>query len=382
MVSWTRNRVVNFGEGFALPYVRLLVELDGQPYDQALYFKYLADAGVVNDVPQTGSQADIQGRRSTRWDSYLGKIREFGLGFAVDEIRKGGQTRKSIWKASEVAKDLASGRLNFRQFMALQLTRFQLPRPSMPLQAAARAEIEQGVQIRPLKLILQTLTGLEDRNERVYLSREEILRHLTNVTRHDDAAGVIDVIVAARNALPADDAPEPPQGPDYLDIWLNELSASGYINQLRPGAESGLPSHIVVRGLPRVEEAKLLDSLVPIQEYGTDEETINNYFDFFGSSPSYEQRQVLMMDPRVAEFQVPAEAQYSAAEGTLTGPFDTVGALPQGSLVVLVGDALDQRTKSTVFKVSQTEPNPSAVDMTISLAPALLRVDGQPIVSG
>ena len=268
MVSWTRSRVVNFGEGFALPYVELLVELDGQPYDQALYFKHLADAGVVSDVDQTGSEAEIQELRAKRWDSYLGKIREFGLGFAVDEIRKGGQTRKSIWKASNVAKDLASGRLNFRQFMALQLTRFQLPRPSMPLQPAARAEIEQGVQIRPLKLILQTLKGLEDRNERVYVSRDEILRHLTNVTRHDDADGVVDAIVAARKAPPADDGTGPLPGQVYLDIWLNELSASGYINQLRPSAESGLPSHIVVRGLPRSDEAELLDELVPIQEYG------------------------------------------------------------------------------------------------------------------
>ena len=382
MVRWTRNRVVNFGEGFALPYVKLLVELDGQPYDQALYFKYLADAGIVDDVPEAASEAETNVRRGKRWDSYLGKIREFGLGFAVDEIRKGGRTRRSIWKASNVAKDLASGRLDFRQFMALQLTRFQLPRPSMPLQGPARTEIEQGVRVRPLKLILQTLKGLEDRNARVYLSRDEILRHLTNVTGHADAADAADAIIAARFNPAADDGNGPPPGQDYLDIWLNELSATGYMNQLRPGDESGLPSHIVVRGLPRFEEAGLLDELIRIQEYGTDEETINAYYDFLGSSPSYEQRQVLMMDARVVELEVPTEAQYSVAEGTLTGRFDIVGALQQGSLVVLVGGPLDQRTRSMVFQVSRTGPNPTEQEMTIFLEPTFLRVDGQPIESG
>ena len=130
MVNWTRSRVVNFTAEFALPYVRLLVKLDGQPYEQAQYFKYLADAGIVNDVDQERSKAEIFKLRGKRWDSYLGKIREFGLGFVVDETRKGGRTTQgTFWRASNVAKDLASGRLNFRQFMALQLTRFQLPRP-------------------------------------------------------------------------------------------------------------------------------------------------------------------------------------------------------------------------------------------------------------
>ena len=157
MVNWTRSRVVNFTAEFALPYVGLLVDLDGQPYVQAQFYKHLADVGIVSDVDQEKSEAEIVALRAKRWDSYLGKIREFGLGFAVDETRKGGQTKRSFWKASDVAKDLAHGRLNFRQFMALQLTRFQLPRPSMPLQPGPRKEIEQGVKVRPLKLILQTL---------------------------------------------------------------------------------------------------------------------------------------------------------------------------------------------------------------------------------
>ena len=381
MVNWTRSRVVNFTAEFALPYVRLLVELDGQPYEQAKYFKYLADAGIVNDVDQERSEAAVLELRSKRWDSYLGKIREFGLGFAVDEIRKGGQTKRSFWRASSVAKDLASGRLNFRQFMALQLTRFQLPRPSMPLQPAARAEIEHGVKARPLKLILQTLDQLERRNARVYLSRDEILRHLTSVENHDDVGQVAEAIIHARTNSKDATNDGPLQDQPYLDIWLNEFSATGYIEQLRPGKESGLPSHIVVRGLSRLEEARLLDVVIPMQEYDTEEETINAYYDFLCSSPSNEEREILMMDTKVVELEIPTEAQYSVEEGTLTGLFDTVGSLQIGSLVVLTGEGFDYQGKSTVFKVSQTDPDPSSQDTTIFLKPVFRRVDGRPIVS-
>ena len=382
MVNWTRSRVVNFTAGFALPYVGLLVDLDGQPYEQAQYFKHLVDAGIVNDVDQEKSEAEIFELRGKRWDSYLGKIREFGLGFAVDETRKGGQTKRSFWKASNVAKDLANGRLNFRQFMALQLTRFQLPRPSMPLQPAARTEIQQGVKVRPLKLILQTLDQLEEGNARVYLSREEILRHLTGVENHDDVGEVAEAIIYARSN-PEDVANDGPlQGQPTLDIWLNEFSATGYIEQLRPGKESGLPSHIVVRGLERLEEARMLDGVIPLQQYDSKEETINAYYDFLCSSPSNEEREILMMDARVVELEVPTEAQYSVEKGILTGPFDTVGALQLGSLVVLAGEGLDYRGKSAVFEVSQTDPGPSSQDTTVFLKPAFLRVDGRPIVSG
>ena len=71
MVNWTRNRVVNFSAAFAQSYVELLVALDGQQYDQALFLKYLADAGLVNDVSQDGSEEEITERRRKRWDSYL-----------------------------------------------------------------------------------------------------------------------------------------------------------------------------------------------------------------------------------------------------------------------------------------------------------------------
>ena len=178
MINWTRNRVVNFTPRFAGAYVELLVGIDGQPYDQALFFKFLADAGIVNDVSQEGSEEEIAERRRKRWDSYLGKIREFGIGFAVDENRKGSRVKRSVWKASAVAKQFASARLDYRQFMALQMLRVQLPRPSLPLQPAARKEIQRNVRIRPLRLIMQALDELEVRGLRPYLSRDEVFGNL------------------------------------------------------------------------------------------------------------------------------------------------------------------------------------------------------------
>ena len=253
----------------------------------------------------------------------------------------------------------------------------------MPLQPAPRTEIEQGVKVRPLKLILQTLDQLEQRNACVYLSREEIIQHLTSVQTHDDVDQIAEAIIYARSN-PKDAANDGPlQGQPTLDIWLNEFSDTGYIEQLRPGKESGLPSHIVVRGLSRFEEARMLDGIIPrCNSTIAKEETINVYYDFLCSPPSNEEREILMMDARVVALEVPTEAQYSVEEGTLSGPFDTVGALQLGSLVVLVGEGLDYRGKSAVFEVSQTDPGPSSPDTTVVLKPAFLRVDGRPIVSG
>ena len=385
MVNWTRNRVVNFSAAFAQSYVELLVALDGQQYDQALFLKYLADAGLVNDVSQDGSEEEITERRRKRWDSYLGKIREFGIGFAVDETRKGGQTKRSFWKASDVARDLASGRLTYRQFMALQFTRFQLPRPSMPLQPQAREEIEAGVRIRPLRLILGALDELEKRNAIAYLSADEIFGYLTTVKRHDDMAHAIDAILDARTPSQGvvDSQPgntsQPETGQASQDIWLNELSATDYIRQLRPGHDSGLPRHIVVRGLSRMEEAELLDETIPLQYYDTGEESINAYHDFFCSSPSNREREVLMMDNRVVELNVPTEARFSVSEGTITGRTEVLGGLSEGSLVLLTGDGVDERAKSTVFEVARAESHPYGSEVSITLKPALVRADGKPI---
>ena len=126
----------------------------------------------------------------------------------------------------------------------------------------------------------------------------------------------------------------------------------------------------------------MLDGVIPLQQYDIKEESINAYYDFLCSAPSNEEREILMMDARVVELEAPTEAQYSVGKGTLTGPFDTVGALQLGSLVVLAGEGLDYRGKSAVFEVSQTDPGPSSQDTTVFLKPAFLRVDGRPIVSG
>lgn len=340
MAAWTRNRVVNFSRDFAEPYAKVLVELDGQPYDQAYFFKRLVDAGIRQDVSQEGSEEGISQRRFKRWDSYLGKIREFGLGFVVAERRIGGPTR-TTWRASDIAKDFAAGRLDYRQFMALQCMRQQLPKPAMPLQATARAELERGVQVRPLALILDALDGLDERGAGRYLSREEISRQLTPVERHDQLDEVLDYIAAARTgtATASDSVAEDQDAPEdgnesgaeaagqaSIDIWLNEFEATGYIRQLRPSTGGGMPPHIVVKGLPRWEEARLLKEVVPLQEYDTSSLAIDAYFSFLGMSPSDREWEVLAMNPQVIELEVPSEARFDPSGPTLSGDRNHRGA--------------------------------------------------------
>ncbi len=139
MIRWTKNRVANFTEHFAAGYVTVLVGLDGHPYDQPQFLKCLADSRVVSDVPQAGTAAEVAALRQKRWDAYLGKIREYGLGFSVREQRSGG-TARTVWRASDIAKSFVAGQLDYRQFMALQVMRTQLPRPTIPnLTPTARA---------------------------------------------------------------------------------------------------------------------------------------------------------------------------------------------------------------------------------------------------
>ena len=66
-VAWTRSRVVNFGPTFATRYIKVLAALDGQPYEQATFFKALVDQRLVADVDQSGTASDIAGRRAKRW---------------------------------------------------------------------------------------------------------------------------------------------------------------------------------------------------------------------------------------------------------------------------------------------------------------------------
>lgn len=397
MVSWTRNRVVNFTSQFAHSYVELLVGLDGKSYDQALFFKFLADAKIVNDVSQEGSEEDVAERRRKRWDSYLGKIREFGIGFAVDEVRKGGQIKKSVWKASEVAKQFALGRIDYRQFVALQMMRFQLPRPTIPLQPQARKEIESGVRVRPLRLIIQALDELETRGLEPYLSIEEIFKNLAAVQQHDQLSKAIDAIATARVATKPNtsnagdtgtnseeetgDQADQELGQASQDIWLNELTTTGYVRQIRPQGITTKPPHLIVRNLHRWEEARRLDTAIPFQSYDTSEKTLNSFYDFFAAAPSIEEREVLMMRPRVIQLQVPAEVQFNVATNLLKGPMTLMCGLDEGTLLILQGDALDDRTKATVFEVTQSVSRPSNAEIGIQIKPVLFRTDGKPIIA-
>lgn len=395
MVAWTKNRVVNFGAGFAERYIQLLVALNEQPYDQALFFKLLADAGLVKDVSQLGDEQDVAARRRKRWDSYLGKIREFGLGFAVEERRKGGQPR-TVWRASDVARDFAEGRLSYRQFMALQCTRMQLPKPSMPLQQSARAELDRGVRVRPLQLILDALAELEVRSAGSYLSEDEVFQQLADVEQHVQLPSAVDAIVAARKKKAvrelaqggyvvtdseAEEAEDEVPGQASQDIWLNEFEASGYVRQLRPAESSGLPSHLLVRVLPRWEEWNLLRAAIPLQEYNTSEASINAYFDFLSESPSSAEREILMASPRVVQLEVPGEAQFDQTEMALSGRVEIIGGLAEGALVLLVGGQVDSVSRATIFEVTQSEPRPKGMTATVRLRPHLVRPDHAPVVA-
>ena len=86
-----------------------------------------------------------------------------------------------------------------------------------------------------------------------------------------------------------------------------------------------------------------------------------------------------MMDNRVVELNVPTEARFSVSEGTITGRTEVLGGLSEGSLVLLTGDGVDERAKSTVFEVARAESHPYGSEVSITLKPALVRADGKPI---
>lgn len=388
MVAWTRNRVVNFSESFATRYVRVLVELDGQPYDQPLFFKFLADAGVVRDVSQGATEEETEERRSKRWDSYLGKIREFGLGFAVEERRKGGPTR-TVWRASDVSKAFVSGSLNYRQFMALQMMRFQLPRPAMPIQGAQRDELLVGVRVRPLGLVLEVISELRRCDRQAYLSRTELFGTLTRVESHSELEKAVEEIIAAREERRIrdsmgdyeEDAVDAEAGASE-DIWLNEFEATGYLSQLKPTVGSGLPEHIVVPVHERWDEALSLNDVIPLQAYDESPASINAFFDFFTSAPSREEREILQMSVRVVQLDVPAEAEFDEESGVLEGRVELLGGLVEGTRVVLVGDGLNPRTLATVFEVTAAESRPAGVRTTVVVRPVMVRVDEAPLNLG
>lgn len=371
MVAWTRSRVTNFGPDFARRYIGVLVALDGQPYDQAAFFHALVEAGVREDVQAEDAQ--------DRWDAYSNKIREFGLGFVMDEQPKGGR-KKTIWRASAVAKDFAAGRLDFRQFMALQCMRTQLPKPGMPLNnAESRREIERGVRIRPLALLLSALDALAERGVSAHLSQDEIRQNLTTVEQHEQLDAAVDAVIAAREGGSSGTLTSQPN----LDIWINEFGHTGYIRRLRSGRGSGQTGPVVVRALPRREEARRLDELIPLQEYNTTVDTINEYLDFLCSSPSVAEREVLMLEPLVVPIGVKDGAVFHPAGPAFTGPMDALGGLVEGDKIVLVGDDLLNAARSTVFAVTEPVSIVTAPSLaTVRLRPIAKRLDMQPIWLG
>ena len=86
--------------------------------------------------------------------------------------------------------------------------------------------------------------------------------------------------------------------------------------------------------------------------------------------------------PQVIQLEVPQEAQFNASGTSIIGSPDVAGGLPVGSLVYLAGANLDPKTRATVFEVIESPDRPSQAQITLSLAPHLVRADHESIVTG
>src|SRR4051794_24130648 len=113
MFVWERKRVRNFTREFADAYIGALVSLDGEPYDRVRFFNELVATGAVADVDPQSTPKQTDELRAKRWDTYLNKIREFGLGFA--ESRPGGPASGGrTWHASPIARAYTAKLLTYR----------------------------------------------------------------------------------------------------------------------------------------------------------------------------------------------------------------------------------------------------------------------------
>jgi hypothetical protein len=355
MITWKRERVRNLFEDFADALVSVLVANDGQPYDQVEFFRQLAATGIVTDP------GDDE-KRFKRWDSYSNRIREFGLGFKRDE-RISGASSHSRWRASEIAKDYASGSIGYRDFMALQMMRWQFPVPQMPLGDYA-GEIAAGFVVRPLALTLDALGELRKRGEESHLTVSEF----SQLQRVDGTATLDDVI---------DDVLDVRAGrasgawlPDMTswDILLNECAETRYIMQV---AE---PERVVVPNWSRWREAKALDAGIPAKPYH-DLSSVEEFNEWFGTSPSASALSIVARPPDVVAIDTGPDAQWDGATSALTGPVGVVGGLPPGTPVVLRGAGSDG---SNLYQV-ESEPEPDAAGVLVRLAKTGHSLSGNPI---
>jgi len=371
-VKWKRDRVQNFGEEFALPYVQLLVRRDGQPYDQPAFYDELVNSGAI-PRPTTASNASQE-----RWESYLGPIRPYGLGFSINdeavdqataavaagspfgtarvrrEQRAGGPPRLPTWQVSPVARDLAAGRLTYRQFMALQVMRTQLPKVSLPAQRDELAAIQRGVSLRPLQLALEALDLLADRGQSAYLSEGDLADYVSRAENHSQLPDAIDAIVNDRTGKgkPAGfvriDQPS-------IDIWMNAFAATGYVRKFSTRPSSGLPTPLIVRRLARRGEARDLAMAIPMQQYDGSPGAGDAYFDFLCASPSSSQMSILATPTDIVVLDIPDDGAFDPHRMRVEGNVATVGGIDVGDRIVLVGENLPADTRATIFEVVEVQ---------------------------
>jgi hypothetical protein len=367
MVTWKRERIRNFSEDWADAYITTLVRLDGEPYAQPRFFKELTTTGIVKDVPDQGSPTATDDLRFKRWDAYSNRIREYGLGFW--ERRSGGP---KIWHSSPIARAYDAGRVSYREFMALQMMRTQVPVTAMPLAAFAN-EIAQDLRIRPLAITLRALRELGQLGAATYLSEEEFSQ-LQRVEADADLTKVLQDIIGSRSG---------PSSSDWVasipsvDIWFNELRWTGYLRRVVANG-STLPGHVLVPRWARQDEASDLDAAIPIQTY-SDLVGVNRFHDFFGSQPGDATLRVLRTAPDVVIVDVAADGSWDAGTGLLTGSFSVLGGLETGDDVVLQGTTLSPQDASALFRVIGGAERTGSGDVELPLEVAQRNMHGHPI---
>lgn len=323
-ITWARPRVQNFSEEYARKFIQALVALDGKPFDKAAFFATLVAQGVVGDppIPAGKTQQEIYAKR---WDSYLAPIRPFGLGFVVSEQREQSPNiAKKVWRSSRIASSFDNGEVGYRDFMAVQLARTQFPKITMPLKDPAKAELQSGAAVQPLRLVIEVIDALADRNESAYLSHDEMCQ-LARCHTHAEVSDVVAEIATHRagGATPSWTTTEPAD----LDILINDLHATRFFRRL-----TAVAGHqpLLVPSYPRIRAARQLVAAIDWIDVLTSA-GVEAYYERLMDAPSDELMSVLALSNQVLRSDNEALLDGSVVHG----PTHIVGGLDVGDEIFL-----------------------------------------------
>lgn len=320
-VAWARPRVQNFTDGYARKLIRELVELGGETFDKVRFFGVLVDAGVLKEpeIKDGKTKEDIYAKR---WDSYLAPIRPFGLGFTVEEKRtQSPNPARLVWRPSHIAYNYDAGDIDHREFMALQLARSQFPKVTMPLKEPAKAQLQAGAAIQPLRLFVEVIDRMRAADLQAVLTHGEICQ-LARCKAHRDVVPAVDEIAAHRAGRPTPNWRT--DEPGDLDILLNDLVATGYFS--RPTADV---HKALVPVYARWAEAQaLIGSLDWIDV--TTNVGIEQYYERLMSSASDDERAILGREQQAINLEA---SEATLADSQLTGPADVIAGLQVGTEV-------------------------------------------------